>query len=311
MGCMLCPRNCNADREHGGVGYCKMDSRIFAARAALHMWEEPVISGKNGSGAVFFSGCPLGCIYCQNYNIAAGKSGKEISIERLVEIFFELKEKGANNINLVTPSHYILQIRKALVQAKEQNLGLPIVYNTGSYEKAESLRLLEGLVDVYLPDLKYMSAERSQKYSNAPDYFSVASAAIKEMFRQTGEPVFYRTGELEKSIEYKEEEETILMKKGVIIRHLVLPEGTKDSKNIVKYIYDTYGDAVFISILNQYTPVRNVDKHKYPELLRRVTQREYQKVVDYAVDIGVERGFIQEGGTAKKGFIPEFDYEGI
>ncbi len=308
MGCILCPRNCNADRNSGKMGYCKMDNRIFAARAALHMWEEPVISGKNGSGAIFFSGCPLGCVYCQNHSIAIGKSGKEISIERLVEIFFELKEKGANNINLVTPTHYIPQIREALIRAKKENLNLPIIYNTGSYEKAEVLKLLEGLVDVYLPDLKYMSAQLSQRYSNTSDYFFMAAAAIKEMFRQVGMPVFYREGEYLQDIEYQEEE-TVLIKKGVIIRHLVLPEATEDSKNIVKYIYDTYGNNVFISILNQYTPVNQLDK--YPELMRKVTEKEYEEVVDYAVEIGVERGFIQEGDTAKESFIPPFDNEGI
>ncbi len=308
MGCMLCPRNCNADREHGKMGYCKMDNRIFAARAALHMWEEPVISGKNGSGAVFFCGCPLGCVYCQNHKIALGESGREISTERLVEIFFELKEKGANNINLVTPTHYILQIRKALIQAKKENLNLPIIYNTGSYEKAEVLKLLEGLVDVYLPDLKYMSVQLSLRYSNASDYFSIAAAAIKEMFRQVGAPVFYREGNYFRTIEYQEEE-TVLIKKGVIIRHLVLPQAIEDSKNIVKYIYNTYGNNVFISILNQYTPVNQLDR--YPELMRKVTEEEYEEVVNYAVEIGVERGFIQEGNTAEESFIPQFDYEGI
>lgn len=308
MGCLLCPRNCNVDRIHGKAGYCKMDNRIFAARAALHMWEEPVISGRNGSGAVFFSGCPLRCVYCQNYSIAIGKSGKEISIERLVEIFFELKEKGANNINLVTPTHYIPQIREALIQAKKKNLNLPIIYNTGSYEKAEALKLLEGLVDVYLPDLKYMSVQLSMRYSNASDYFFTAAAAIKEMFRQVGTPMFYREGDYLQNVEYQEEE-TVLIKKGMIIRHLVLPQAIEDSKNIVKYIYDTYGNTVFISILNQYTPVNRLDK--YPELMRKVRKREYEEVVDYAVAIGVERGFIQEGDTAKESFIPQFDNEGI
>jgi len=309
MGCMLCPRNCNADRENGKTGYCRMDSHIFAARAALHMWEEPVISGKNGSGAVFFSGCPLGCVYCQNRSIALGKSGKEISIERLVEIFFELKEKGANNINLVTPTHYIPQIREALIRAEKENLKLPVIYNTGSYEKTESLKLLEGLIDVYLPDLKYSSAKMGLRYSNALDYFPTAAAAIREMFRQTGAPSFYREGRLSENIEYKEEEENILIKKGVIVRHLVIPGGAEDSKNIVKYIYDTYGDAVFISILNQYTPVCRLEK--YPELMRRVTKKEYEEVVDYAIQIGVEQGFIQEGDTAEQSFIPEFDNEGV
>lgn len=307
MGCVLCPRNCNADRDKGKTGYCRMDSRLFAARASLHMWEEPVISGENGSGTIFFTGCPLGCIFCQNHNISMGQSGKEITIERLTEIFFELKEKGANNINLVTPTHYIPQIRKALIRAEKENLRLPVIYNTGGYEKVESLKMLDGLVDIYLPDLKYMSSEISARYSNAPDYFIIASAAIKEMFRQTGMPRFYREGKFTEKVEYSEE--NVLIEKGVIIRHLVLPKGVEDSKNIVRYIHDTYGNKVFISIMNQYTPSGNITG--YPELLRKVTKKEYEEVVDYAIDIGIEKGFIQEGDTAKESFIPEFDNEGI
>ena len=309
MGCMLCPRNCNVDRNAGKTGYCGMDSRLFAARAALHMWEEPVISGKNGSGAVFFSGCPLRCVFCQNYNIAMGKSGKEISVDRLVEIFFELKEKGANNINLVTPTHYLPQLREALLRAKEKKLGLPVIYNTGSYEKPESLRLLEGLVDVYLPDLKYLSSELGKRYSNAGDYFDIASRAIREMFRQVGTPVFYREGNPSEELEYDGGEENILIKRGVIIRHLVLPGGVEDSKKIVGYLRDTYGDNVYISIMNQYTPTGDICG--YPELMRKVTEEEYEEVLDYAIDIGVEKGFIQEGDTAEESFIPAFDNEGI
>lgn len=309
MGCRLCPRNCGADRDAGETGYCGMGSRLTAARAALHMWEEPVISGRNGSGAIFFSGCPLRCVFCQNHDIAAGKRGKEITVERLVEIFFELKEKGANNINLVTPTHYIPQLREAITRAKKAGFPLPFIYNTGGYEKPESLKLLEGLIDVYLPDLKYMSPVISRKYSNAGDYFSAASEAIREMFRQTGAPAFYREGNLSENVEYDGEEENILIRKGVLIRHLILPGEIQDSKNIIKYIYDTYGNHVFISIMNQYTPLANVNA--FPELSRKVTEQEYDEVVNYAIDIGVENGFIQEGDTAKESFIPEFDNEGV
>lgn len=309
MGCMLCPRNCGADRDAGKTGYCGMSSRLFAARAALHMWEEPVISGKNGSGAIFFSGCPLRCVFCQNHDIAVGKRGKEITVERLVEIFFELREKGANNINLVTPTHYIPQLREALILARKADFNLPFIYNTGSYEKPESLKLLEGLVDVYLPDLKYMSSVISKKYSNASDYFSVASAAVREMFRQVGVPSFYQEGNLSEKVEYDGDEENILIRKGVIIRHLILPGRVRDSKNIIKYIHDTYGNNVFISIMNQYTPLANVSA--FPELSRKVTEQEYDEVVNYAIDIGVEKGFIQEGDTARESFIPEFDNEGV
>lgn len=308
MRCTLCPRNCKADRSRT-YGCCGVGEKITVARAALHMWEEPVISGSRGSGAVFFSGCPLGCVFCQNHNIALGKSGREISTGRLVEIFFELKEKGANNINLVTPTHFIPQIREALMRAKNERLNLPIVYNTGSYEKPESLKLLEGLVDVYLPDMKYFSPELGKRYANAPDYFEQAASAVKEMVRQAGSPSFYEEGKPLEKREYTGEEENILISRGVIIRHLVLPGNAEDSKKIIKYISDTYGNDVYLSIMNQYTPMKNMEK--YPELMRKITEEEYDSVIDYALEIGVEQGFIQEGDTAEESFIPEFDNEGV
>ena len=295
MECTLCPRDCHADRLHGNFGYCGQSWEIKAARAALHMWEEPCISGESGSGTVFFSGCPLRCVFCQNHNIALGKAGATITKERLVEIFFELKEKGANNINLVTPTHFIPQIREALLLAKKQGLNIPIVYNTGSYECVKSLQMLEGIVDIYLPDFKYWGKDLAKKYSNAEDYRERASAAIAEMLRQTGAPVM--------------DEATGLMKKGVIVRHLVLPGQVEDSKKILKYLYETYKDDIYISILNQFTPVG--DMSSYPELTRTLTAEEYDEVVDYAIDLGVEYGFIQEQGTASESFIPEFDLEGI
>ena len=307
MECSICPRNCRVNRNEGAIGYCGMSNKLKVARAALHMWEEPVISGNQGSGTIFFSGCPLRCVYCQNHDIAIGKAGKEITEDRLVEIFFELKEKGAHNINLVTPTHYIPQIRKALSRAKSQNLGLPVVYNTGSYEHSESLRQLEGLIDIYLPDMKYFSVKLGKKYSNAPDYFDMAAKAIREMVRQTGTPWFYKENNREKIFEYSDEE--LLMGGGVIVRHLLLPGCVEDSKKVIKYLYETYGTKIFISIMNQYTPLEATGH--FPELGRKVTEQEYEEVVDYAVSIGVENGFIQEGDTASESFIPVFDNEGV
>lgn len=296
--CTLCPRNCHANRLEGKRGYCGQTARLRAGRAALHFWEEPCISGEKGSGTVFFSGCVLRCLFCQNRTIAESQAGKEISVERLAEVFLELQEKGANNINLVTPTHFVPQIAAALERAKAGGMVIPVVYNTGSYEKVETLRIMDGLVDIYLPDLKYVSARLGERYSNAPDYFQAASAAIREMVRQVGDPV------LEKGPDGQE-----LMKKGVIVRHLLLPGCGADSRKVIRYLYETYGDSIFISIMNQYTPMGQfVDK---PELNRRITPREYDRIVDYALQIGVEKGFIQEGETASESFIPSFDGEGL
>ena len=288
------------DRAEKKTGYCGQTDKIYVARAALHMWEEPCISGKEGSGTVFFCGCSLRCIFCQNHKIALGKEtsgekiGKEISIERLKEIFLKLQEEGANNINLVTGTHYIPWIAEALRLAKVEGLTIPVVYNTGGYEKTESLRLLEGLIDIYLPDMKYVSKELSKEYSNAQDYFEVASNALKEMVRQVGEPEFDEKGYL---------------KKGVIVRHLVLPGTTKDSKAVLEYLWNTYGNKIYISIMNQYTPMEQMKNH--PLLSRKVTKREYSKVVDYALSLGWENGFIQEGETAKESFVPGFNGIGV
>ncbi len=292
--CTLCPRECRVDRTRGQAGICGATEEVVVARAALHMWEEPCISGEMGSGTVFFSGCTLGCVYCQNHNIAKGLAGRKITIERLAEIFLELQEKGANNINLVTPGHYVPQIIQALDMAKPKGLLLPIVYNTSGYEKAETIRLLRGYVDVYLPDLKYRSGQISGKYSNAEDYFQYAAEAIHEMVVQTGKPKFNEDG---------------IMTRGVIVRHLTLPGYLKDSKDILEYLYDTYGDTIYISIMNQYTPLPHVEA--YPELNRKITAEEYEELVDYALYLGVENGFIQEGETASESFIPEFNEEGV
>ncbi len=307
--CMLCPRNCHADRLSGNRGICGQTADIMAARAALHFWEEPCISGSRGSGAVFFSGCSLGCAFCQNHNIAAGKAGQIISLKRLADIFLELQEKGAHNINLVTPTHFIPQIAHALYSAKAQGLTIPIVYNTGGYEKAGSLRILEGLIDIYLPDFKYYSPELSLRYSHAADYFEQAAAAVAEMYRQVGPPVF--EGE-DNSLSAKAAplaESVPLMKKGMIVRHLLLPGQTKDSKKILRYLHETYGDNIYISIMNQYTPLPHVAD--IPELNRRVSAEEYERVLRFAERIGITNGFIQEGSAADDSFIPNFDGTGL
>lgn len=306
MGCNLCPRGCNADRSSGETGYCGMSNEIVAARAALHMWEEPCISGGRGSGAVFFSGCQLRCVFCQNSQIAAGQAGKRISVSRLSEIFLELQEKHANNINLVTATHFVPQVIKALDIAKKNGLLIPVIYNTSSYENVETIKMLEGYVDVYLPDLKYMDSKASAKYSNASDYFERAAAAIQEMHRQCYSPSFYSEDD---ELVKKGIIEEGIMKKGVIVRHLMIPGLKRDSKNIIKYLYETYRDEIYVSIMNQYTPLPQV--YKYPEINRTITQKEYDDVVNYAIDLGLLNGFIQEDGTQKESFIPEFDYEGI
>lgn len=293
--CTLCPRNCNVDREAGERGVCGVTGEgILGARAALHMWEEPCISGECGSGTVFFSGCSLRCIYCQNYEIAHAETGKRITVERLSEIFLELAKKGAHNINLVTPTHYTPEIIRAVLRARACGLTLPIIYNCSGYEKVETLKMLEGIVDIYLTDFKYMEPDLAAKFSKAPDYPTIAKEALKEMVRQTGAPVF---------------DENDLMKKGVIVRHLLLPNHLKNAKAVVQYVYEIYGDQVYLSLMNQYTPLPQV-RH-IPELNRKVTDREYEKLLDYAIDLGVEQAFIQEGETAEESFIPSFSCEGI
>ena len=292
--CTLCPRNCGVNRLHRQVGYCGEPADIYAARAALHMWEEPCLVGKTGSGTVFFSGCNLKCVFCQNHNIAIGQTGKAITVSRLSEIFLELQQKGAANINLVTPTHYIPQIYLALKEAKAKGLHLPVVYNTGGYEKAESLKLLDGLIDIYLPDFKYFSSELSSKYSFAPDYCEQARQALAEMYRQTGPCTFNEQG---------------MLTCGIIVRHLILPGQTKDSKKVLRYLYETYGNNIWISIMNQYTPLAHVSD--IPELNHRVTHAEYDRVVNFCIRLGITNAFIQEGETAEESFIPPFDLDGV
>lgn len=297
--CQLCPRTCQVSREAGQAGVCGVTSQLKVARAALHFWEETCISGTKGSGAVFFSGCAMHCVFCQNREIAQGVSGKEISPERLAEIFLELQEQGANNINLVTPGQYVPHIVWAVERARNQGMKLPIVYNTSSYEKVDTLKQLEGIVDVYLPDFKYWSSELAQKYSKAPDYPEVAKAAIAEMVRQQPKMKFV----------YDKEQDVDLVKKGVIVRQLLLPGQLNDAKQIIKYLHDTYGENIYLSLMSQYTPLAHVEK--YPELNRKVDRRTYDKYVDYAIEIGVENGYIQEEDVAEESFIPAFDGEGV
>ncbi|MDE6622650.1 MAG: radical SAM protein [Lachnospiraceae bacterium] len=294
-GCVLCPRQCSIDRAHSR-GYCGESEKVRVARASLHMWEEPCISGASVSGTVFFSGCPLKVLFCQNIRIAMGGPGKELTTAQLSQLFLLLQRKGANNINLVTPTHFVPQIAEALRMSKAEGLAIPIVYNTSGYEQVETLRMLEGLVDIYLPDLKYYSEELSARYSNAPDYFAYASPAVAEMVRQVGVPLFDDSFSGER-----------LMKRGVIVRHMVMPGHVRDSRKVIQYLYDTYQDRIYMSIMNQYTPPENMVD--YPEISRRVTRREYQRVIDYAIELGVENAFVQEGDTAKESFIPDFDEE--
>lgn len=292
--CTLCPRECHADRLHGKCGYCGMDGSVRAARAALHMWEEPCISGEKGSGAVFFSGCGLRCCFCQNREIAIGDCGKEISIERLADIFLELEQKGAANLNLVTAVHNAPQIILALERAKSRGMRLPVVYNSSGYEKTETLQMLEGYVDIYLPDFKYMEGNLAAAFSHAQDYPEIAKDAVREMVRQTGECRFGEDGYLQR---------------GTVVRHLILPGHTRNSIKVLEYLHQTFGNRIYISIMNQYTPVCH--QEVWTELNRKVTKREYEKVLDAALELGIEDAFFQEGETAEESFIPAFDYEGI
>lgn len=291
---------CNADRIEN-TGFCKETQTVRLARAALHYYEEPPISGTNGSGAVFFAGCNLKCVFCQNDSIARSSVGKEVSVERLADIFIELQAKGAHNINLVTPSHFVPEIKEALIISKGKGLSVPVVYNSSAYELPDTLKLLEGLIDIYLPDCKYSDDALAVKYSSAPGYFDISKNAIAEMYRQVGEPEFDNNG---------------LMKKGVIVRHLLLPLGVKNAEGVVKYLNDTYKDSVYLSLMNQYTPMTdslslNKVKESCPELFRKVTKREYERLLDYVLSLNVTNAFFQEGGTASDSFIPDFDYSGV
>lgn len=292
--CNLCPRNCNVNRLDNKLGFCLSGKNVKISRVSLHNWEEPCISGTKGSGTIFFSNCNLRCVFCQNHTISQEGFGKEVSIERLSEIFLEQQERGAHNINLVTPTHYVYQIIEAIKIAKKNGLSIPILYNSNSYENIETIKALKGFIDVYLPDLKYFNNKFAVKYSKAPNYFMVASKAISEMVSQVGAPVF---------------DENNLIQKGVIIRHLMLPGLLFDSKKVIDYIYNTFGDSVYISIMNQYTPMYNAEK--YPEINKPLNPKHYDALIDYSLSIGVKNGFVQETGTNSKDFVPEFDLRGV
>lgn len=292
--CILCPRECKTDRPKGITGVCSATDKIFVARASLHQWEEPCLSGINGSGTVFFSGCNLKCVFCQNDLISHQGKGYEVDESRLCEIFFELIKKGAHNINLVTPTHFLPKILKAVEKAKIQGINAPFVYNSSGYEKKEALKRAEGLIDIYLPDFKYMDAQKSKKYSFAENYPDVVKLAVGEMVRQQPECVFDNDG---------------MMKSGVIVRHLMLPSMLYDSKQIIKYLYNTYGDKIYMSLMSQYTPFG--DLKNFPELQQKVSNTDYERLIDYAISLGIENAFIQDGESANESFIPDFSGQGI
>lgn len=286
--CNLCPRNCQVDRSKT-VGICGMKNKLVIAKAYLHMWEEPCISGVNGSGTIFFTGCNLKCIFCQNREISTKLVGKEVTIEEFSNICLNLQKQGAHNINLVTPTHFVPLIIEGLKLAKEKGLTIPIVYNTSGYENVDTIKMLDGLIDIYLPDLKYYNDEYAIKYSHAPNYFNIASQAISEMFKQVGKPKFDKNG---------------MMTKGIIVRHMMMPNLLEDTKKILDYLYQTYHHDIYISIMNQYTPIKHFEH--FTELNNKVNENDYDEIINYALDLGIEKAFIQEGETALDSFIPDF-----
>ena len=292
--CTLCSRNCKVNRNNGQVGFCRAANTVKIARAALHLWEEPPISMGNGSGTVFFSYCNFNCVFCQNHDISQEFKGKEVSIERLSEIFLELEAKKANNINLVTPTHYVPQIIEALKISKKNGLTIPVLYNTNGYDSLETIKSLEGYVDVYLPDFKYFNDKYALKYSKVDNYAANAIKIIDEMVKQTGKPQFDYNGK---------------MLKGVIVRHLMLPGLLFDSKKVIDILHNRYGNNIYISIMNQYVPMFHADC--YPEINKKLNPKHYESLIDYAVSIGVENGFIQEHGANTEFYIPQFNFEGI
>ena len=288
--CSLCPRGCKVNRLNGEVGFCGAGAKVKIARAALHFWEEPCISGEEGSGTVFFSCCNMKCIYCQNYRISALNQGAEVSAEELSAKFLDLQKQGASNINLVTPTHFIPQLTDALSHAKKSGLRIPIVYNCGGYESVEALKMLAGYVNIYMPDMKYYNDKYAVEFSSAPNYFTTAQKAINEMFSQVGKPCFDERG---------------IMQKGVIVRHMMLPGLMFDTKRIIDYLYETYGDDIYISLMSQYTPMPNVSGNK--KLNRKISTEYYNAMVEYCIEKGIKNAFIQDGSSATESFIPEFN----
>ena len=292
--CNLCPRKCNVNRLAGELGFCKASKDVKIAKVSLHKWEEPCISGSLGSGTVFFSNCNLKCVFCQNHEISHEGTGKTVSINRLSEIFLEQQERGALNINLVTPTHYVPQIIESLKLAKSKGLNIPILYNSNGYENIDTIKALRGFIDVYLPDLKYYKDKYAIRYSKAPNYFVTACEVITEMVSQVGEAKFDDTG---------------VIQKGVIIRHLMLPGLLFDSKKIIDFIYTTFNDSVYISLMNQYTPMQVSDK--YPEIDKTLNPNHYDALIDYCLTLGITKCFIQESGTSSRAFVPDFDLSGV
>lgn len=288
--CKLCPFECKVNRVEGKKGRCNCDNKLLIALASLHYYEEPCISGENGSGTVFFTNCNLKCKYCQNYEISQLQKGKEITIQQLAEIFLKQQQRGANNINLVTPTSYVYQIIEALDIAKKKGLTIPIVYNTNGYEKKETIALLKGYVDVYLPDLKYYNNELAKKYSGVENYFEIAKEAIKEMYAQVGSPIF---------------DEKSVIRKGVIIRHLVLPNHILNTKNILKWVKENMPSDTYISVMAQYFPTY---KAKDDNLInRKLTKKEYKQVEQYLYSLNIENGYMQELGEHEEEYVPDFD----
>lgn len=286
--CNLCPRKCNVNR-YNEVGVCGMGSKLVIARASLHEWEEPCISGTTGSGTIFFTGCNLKCIFCQNEQISTKLIGKEVTVEEFANICINLQKMNANNINLVTPTHFVPLIIDGIKLAKEKGLTIPIVYNTSGYENVDTIKSLKGIVDIYLPDLKYYNDIYAIKYSHVPNYFDTATKAIKEMYNQVGKPIFNKDN---------------IMLKGVIVRHLMLPNLLEDTKKILDYLYNEYHNNIYISIMNQYTPIKTFTR--YNELNETIKDDDYNEIINYAIDLGIEKAFIQEGGTVSTSFIPDF-----
>ena len=288
--CTLCPYNCNIDREKK-LGMCKSNAKVKIALASLHLYEEPCISGKNGSGTIFFSNCNLKCVYCQNYEISQENKGNEITVEHLAEIFINQQGKGAHNINLVSPTPYVNDIIKAIDIAKNKGLNIPIVYNTSGYEKIETLKKLENYIDIYLPDFKYMNNDLAIEYSNAKNYKEIATNAIKEMYRQVGAPIFDDNG---------------LIKRGLIIRHLILPNAVKNSKQVLKWIEKNLDNNVYVSVMAQYFPCFKAKNIKM--LNRKLTRAEYEEVEQFLYSLNLENGYIQELGEHEEEYVPNFDF---
>lgn len=288
--CIICPHNCKINRNMGQIGRCKSSNKVKIALYSIHNFEEPCISRENGSGTIFFSNCNMNCVFCQNYEISQKGEGKEITIENLADIFLKLQEKGVNNINLVTPTSYVYQIIEAIKIAKENGLNIPIVYNTNGYEKIETLKMLDGYIDVYLPDLKYYDNNISKKYSKVDNYFEIATNAIKEMYRQVGHPILNENG---------------IIQKGLMIRHLVLPNNIENSKEVLKWIKENINEKVYINIMAQYFPTYKAKEIK--ELDRKLTKKEYEEIENYLYELDIKNGYIQELGEHEEEYVPKWN----